>query len=112
MKMSIDEGQYLIKLVHRECGITAYEVITKYLGGTKTFMWQTLSRLGGADLKLKYDPEGDDVVMEDIMKKVEKGEIKIKKLKIDPDAIEKKEAAEAAAKRLKKDEKKKKKNSK
>jgi hypothetical protein len=63
--------------------------------------------LGGADLKLKFDPEGNDVVKEDIMKKVEKGEIKINKLKIDPAAIEKKEAAEAAARRLKKDKKKK-----
>lgn len=107
--MSIREGKYLVKLIHRECGETAYDVISKYLGGTKTFLWQTASRLGGADLKLKYDPTGEDKIMEDIMLKVDKGEIKVKKIKIDPNAIEKKEAAEALAKQKKKEEKKKKK---
>lgn len=108
-KMSIKEGKYLVKLIHRECGETAYDVISKYIGGTKTFLWQTASRLGGADLKLKYDPTGEDKIMEDVMKKVDSGEIKVKKLKIDPDAIQKKEAAEALAKQKKKEEKAKKK---
>lgn len=107
--MSVREGKYLVKLIHRECGETAYNVISKYIGGTKTFLWQTASRLGGADLKIEYDPKGEDKIMEDIMKKVDKGEIKVKKLKVDEKAIEKKEAAEAKEKLKKKEEKKKKK---
>jgi hypothetical protein len=107
--MSVREGKYLVKLIHRECGETAYNVISKYIGGTKTFLWQTASRLGGADLKIEYDPKGEDKVMEDIMKKVDKGEIKVKKLKIDEKAIEKKEAAEAKEKLKKKESKKSKK---
>jgi len=106
--MSITEGKYLVKLIHRECGETAYKVMSKYIGGGKAFFWQTASRLGGADLKIEYDPKGVDKVMEDIMKKVEKGEIKTKIIKIDPKAIEKKEAAETIAKKKKKEEKKKK----
>jgi len=108
-KMSITEGKYLVKLIHRECGETAYEVMSKYIGGGKAFFWQTASRLGGADLKIEYDPKGTDKVMEDIMKKIDKGEIKTKSIKIDPNAIEKKEAVEALEKKKKKEEKKKKK---
>lgn len=107
-KMSINEGKYLVKLIHRECGMTAYDVISKYIGGTKTFLWQTASRLGGADLKIKYDPKGDDKMMEEIVTKIEKGEIKVKKLTLDANAVEKKEALKDYEKQKKKEEKKKK----
>jgi hypothetical protein len=105
--MSITEGKYLVKLIHRECGETAYDVMSKYIGSGKAFLWQAASRLGGADLKIEYDPLGSDKVMEDIMKKVDKGEVKTKMIKIDPNAVEKKEAAEALAKQKKKEAKKK-----
>lgn len=108
-KMSINEGKYLVKMIHRECGATAYDVISDYLGGVKTFMWQTVSRLGGADLKIKYDPTGEDKIMEEILQKIEKGEIKVRKLSIDENAVEKKEKAREEAKKKKKEEKKSKK---
>lgn len=108
-KMSINEGKYLVKLIHRECGATAYNVISDYLGGVKTFMWQTVSRMGGADLKIKYDPTGEDKIMEEILSKIEKGEIKVRKLKIDENAVENKAKAKEEAKKKKKEEKKKKK---
>lgn len=110
MKMSLEDGRHLMKLIHRETGSVAYDIIIKYLSTPKTFLLQAASRLGGADLKLEYDPEGEDKIMEDIMKKVDKGEIKIKKLTLDPDAVAKKEAKEQEEKLKKKEEKKNKKS--
>lgn len=87
-KMSVNQGKVLCKLIYRETGMTAYEIIDKYLGGTKAFMWQMVSKTGGADLKLTFDPkEGDDKVIEDVMKQVEAGKLKphaIPEKKVDP----------------------------
>lgn len=76
MTMTQGEGKCLVKLIYRDLGMTAYEIAYKYLGSTRAMMWQSVSRLGGANLKLKYDPlKGDDVIMEEIVRKIERKEI-------------------------------------
>ncbi|HYG51698.1 MAG TPA: DUF4294 domain-containing protein [Flavobacteriales bacterium] len=74
--MSLREGQVFNKLVYRQAGITTYEIIEKYQGGLKAVMWQSVSRLGGANLKLTYDPYYSDKVIEDVMKQIESGKLK------------------------------------
>ncbi len=78
--MSISEGKVFNKLVYRQTGQTTYNIIQKYLGKPKAFMWQTISRLGGANLKTEYDPVYEDILIEDIMSKIESGKLKSPRL--------------------------------
>ena len=78
--MSKNEGYYFNKLVYRQTGITTYEAIKKYQGSVKAMLWQSVARLGGAGLKLTYDPYYSDKVIEDVMQQIEAGKIKIPRL--------------------------------
>ena len=72
-KLSIKQGIILVKLIDRETGRTSYEVIKDIRGGLTAFFWQGIARLFGNDLKLQYDPEGEDKVIEDILMAIEIG---------------------------------------
>lgn len=78
--MSQKEGMYFNKLVYRQTGKTTFDIIQKYQGSGKAFMWQAVSRLGGANLKLTYDPYYSDKVIEDVMKQIESGKLKTPRL--------------------------------
>jgi hypothetical protein len=75
--MSITRGQYLVKLIHRETGKTAYSIIKDYKNGFSASSWQTISLIGGANLKLEYDPEGKDWLLEKVIQEVESGTLKL-----------------------------------
>lgn len=55
--MTITQGELLIKLVNRESGNTSYELVKELKGGINAFMFQSLARLFGHDLKETYDPQ-------------------------------------------------------
>ncbi len=74
LDMSEKDGDVLCKLIHRETGLTAYEIIKKYRGKTKALYWQSLAKLGGADLKQTFDPK-KDVLLNRVMNDVDKGKI-------------------------------------
>ncbi len=74
--MSITRGVYLNKLIFRETGLSTYDIIKDYRGGGKAIFLQTLCRLNGQNLKVAYSPEGEDIVMERIIKEIEAGKIK------------------------------------
>lgn len=65
--LTIKQGIILVKLVNRETGQTSYEVVKEIRGGMIAFFWQGLARFYGNNLKLQYDPQGDDKVIEDIV---------------------------------------------
>ena len=68
------QGQLLIKLIHRQCGMTGYELVKAFLGGFRAWTWQVFSRVMGASLKAPYDPEhnADDAVTERIVQLYER----------------------------------------
>jgi len=72
-KMSISEGRILIKLIDRETGRTSYSLIKDFRGGFSAFFWQTLAKLFKNDLKSEYDPEGEDRLMEEVVRMIEAG---------------------------------------
>ena len=74
--MSITRGVYLNKLIFRETGLTTYDIIKDYRGGSKAFFLQSLCRLNGQNLRVTYSPEGEDFVMERVIKEIEAGKIK------------------------------------
>lgn len=78
--MSESEGHVFNKLVFRQSGTTTYTIIEKFLGSGKAFMWQTISRVGGANLKETYDPYYRDKVIEEIMQQIETGKIRMPRL--------------------------------
>ena len=73
--MTISQGRALIKLIDRETGDSSYELIKELKGSFSAFVWQTLARVFGSDLREKYDPEGADAMMESVVRRIERGEL-------------------------------------
>ena len=76
--LSITQGRILIRLIDRETGDTSYELIKELRGAISAFMWQTVARIFGNNLKTNYDEEGDDKMVEEIIDLVECGVYEVK----------------------------------
>lgn len=74
-KLSINQGNVLIKLIDRETGQTSYDLIRELKGSFNAFFSQGLAKLFGHDLKDEYDPEGRDKTIEMIVRQIEAGQI-------------------------------------
>lgn len=74
-KMTFSQGRILIKLVDRETGNSSYELVQELRGNFMAFFWQTFARIFGYDLKVRYDPEGEDKEIENIVRLIESGQI-------------------------------------
>ena len=72
-RLTITQGIILAKLIDRETGRTSYQVIKDLKGGITAFFWQGIARLFGNNLKIEYDPEDQDRVIEDIVQGIEAG---------------------------------------
>ena len=57
--MTITQGEILIKLINRETGNTSFDLVKDLKGGLNAFMFQSLARLFGHNLKETYDPQED-----------------------------------------------------
>jgi len=55
--LSISQGEVLIKLIDRETGNSSYELVQDLKGNVSAFVFQSVARIFGHDLKNKYDPE-------------------------------------------------------
>ena len=78
-KLTIKQGIILVKLIDRETGNTSYELIKSLRGSFSAFIWQSLARLFGSNLKLEYDPNGEDAMIEEIVQQIETGQIPYEK---------------------------------
>lgn len=72
-KLTRSQGKMLIKLIDRETGRSSFSVIKEFKGGFNTFFWQNIGRLFGYNLKDKYDPTGEDAVLEELVQMYENG---------------------------------------
>ena len=70
-KLSRSQGRILIKLIHRQTGITIFELIKELRTGFKAFFYQTTASLFKLSLKDKYNPENilEDYLIEDILQR-------------------------------------------
>lgn len=66
-KMTRYEGTILLKLIDRETDLTAFNIIRELRSGFTAGFYQALARLFGNNLKLEYDPEGEDAMLEQIV---------------------------------------------
>ncbi len=73
--LTITQGRILIKLVDRETGDTSYELVKELRGNLSAAFWQALARLFGSNLKSEYDAAGEDRLIEEIVLKIEAGQL-------------------------------------
>ena len=66
-RMTRFEGMVLVKLIDRETEYTPYQIVKDLRGGFVAGFWQGIARLFGNNLKLEYDREGDDKMIEQIV---------------------------------------------
>jgi hypothetical protein len=74
-KLTFTQGKILIKLINRETGQTTFDIVKELKGSLNAFFWQSIARLFGSNLKLEYDAKGDDRMIEDIVVRIENGEL-------------------------------------
>ena len=74
-KMTITQGRILIKLIDRETSNTSYDLIRQYRSGVTATFWQGIARIFGTNLKDRYDPTGDDYIIERIIHEIEMGRL-------------------------------------
>jgi len=70
-KMTRTEGKILIKLLHRQTGLTTFNLIKEYRSGWKAFWYNTTANMFKLSLKSEYHPESDplDFLVEDILQR-------------------------------------------
>lgn len=72
-RMTRTQGKVFIKLIDRETDHTAYELIKEFRGGFVASFWQGIGRIFGHNLKVEYDKEHIDKVLEQIVVYYEAG---------------------------------------
>ena len=65
--MTVNQGLVLMRLVDRECGMSAFGIIKEYENGLAANFWQLVAKLFSQDLKTRYDPTGSDVKIEELV---------------------------------------------
>lgn len=73
--LEYSQGILLIKLIDRETGNSSFELIKEFRGKIMAGIYQAIGKLFGYNLKLNYDPTGDDKEVEKIVLMIESGAI-------------------------------------
>jgi hypothetical protein len=74
-KLTYMQGEILLKLIDRETQTSGYDIVKDMRGGFKASFYQGFARLFGFNLKDRYDPEGRDREIEEIVQLIELGKI-------------------------------------
>ncbi len=72
------EGDILMKLVHRETGMTVKEIIEKYKGNVSSDVYSGMAKIWGHNLEDTFDPtnpETDDWITELVIQDIQAGRI-------------------------------------
>jgi len=81
--MTYSQGRVLIKLVDRETSHTSYELVKHFKGSVSAFFWQGIAKIFQTNfakifqtnLKYEYDPDGTDKWIEEIVSRIENGQL-------------------------------------
>ena len=81
-KLTRSEGRILIKLIHKETGNTAYDLVRNYRNGLTALLWQKLAKYFDGDLKAVYEPEStiEDQWIEHILWEMRMNKTTLKKI--------------------------------
>lgn len=70
-KLTRSEGQILIKLIHRQTGETAFELVKRLRNGWRAFWYNTTASAFDISMKEEFDPVNvhEDYLIEDILQR-------------------------------------------
>ena len=70
-KLTRTEGQILVKLIHRQTGITTFDLIKDLRSGWRAFWFNNTARLFDISLKEEFDPlnNKEDYLIEDVLQR-------------------------------------------
>lgn len=74
-RMTISQGEMLMKLIERECNRTSYDLIKMYRGSISAWFWQGVAKMFGNSLKVEYDGADKDKIIERVIILVESGQL-------------------------------------
>jgi hypothetical protein len=72
--LSVSQGRVLMKLINRETGKTTYAIVKELRGSFQAAMWNTLATLFGNNMKVEYDAQVEDIMIEKAVAMVERGD--------------------------------------
>jgi hypothetical protein len=73
--LNFTQGKLLIKLIYRQTGNSTFEIVKELRGSFNAFVYQTVARIFGYDLRSQYDPEGNDKAIEHIVRMIDDGSL-------------------------------------
>ncbi len=101
------EGKMLMKLIHRETGMTVYDISNKYRGKSKAEMFNLMAKIWDQDLTIQYDPTTeDDKIVEHVIRDIQSGTIAFDDAVVTVDKITFKEQRKIEKKQIKANKKK------
>ena len=70
-KLTRTEGQILVKLIHRQTGTTAFNLVKELRSGWRAFWYSTTAKMFKISLKEEFDPENvhEDYIIEDVLQR-------------------------------------------
>ena len=70
-KLTRTEGQILVKLIYRQTGVTAFDLVKELRSGWRAFWYQTTAKMFKISIKEEYHPENthEDYLIEDILQR-------------------------------------------
>lgn len=70
-KLTRTEGQILIKLIHRQTGITAFDLVKELRNGWRAFWYNTTAKMFKISIKEEFHPDvvHEDYLIEDILQR-------------------------------------------
>ena len=74
-KLTRNQGKVLVKLIDRETDSSSFEIVKSLIGGFKAEFYNTFAKLFGNNLKTRYNPDGEDWMIERIVIEIEQGNI-------------------------------------
>lgn len=111
-ELSVNTGECLMKIIHKETGLTTFDIIKKYNGGMSALWWQGVVKVFGATIKHEFDPLGEDDGLAKVLMDIESGKLtprtrpaKTQQAKDSLTRKEKKKLEKAEKKRLKQEKK-------
>jgi hypothetical protein len=70
-KLTRTEGQILVKLIYRQTGVTAFDLVKELRNGWRAFWYNTTAKLFNISIKEEFHPETihEDYLIEDILQR-------------------------------------------
>jgi len=70
-KLTRTEGQILVKLIHRQTGLTTFDLVKELRSGWRAFWYNNTAKLFDISLKKEFDPihSKEDFLIEDILER-------------------------------------------